>query len=118
VSSEEEDVFGAIFTDARATQDTKPDPRARKEEQELVAARNGVRKEIHSLVLWALRLGGFLLAALITIRFWHLGAPESLRWLSDTDTQSIDKMLFSSAFGGLVLNYLRSVIEPGSNGPV
>lgn len=106
--------FSAIFDEAQATESTTPDSTARKEEEGINSARNGVRREIHSLVKWGLRLGAVLLAAVITVRFWHLGAPTDWRWLSDTDVQTIDKMLFSSAFGGMVLNYLRSAAEPSS----
>ena len=35
-----------------------------------------------------------------------------VRWLTDPEIQSMDKMLFSSAFGGLVLGYLKELMAP------
>ncbi|SDR06698.1 hypothetical protein SAMN05216569_2910 [Pseudoxanthomonas sp. CF125] len=46
----------------------------------------------------------------MVVRFWHLAAPDTWRWLSDSEVQSMDKMLFSSAFGGFVFSYLRDAV--------
>jgi len=71
---------------------------------------SAMRSEIHRLVIWALRFGAGILGILLVVRFWHLAAPVAWRWLSDTEVQSMDKMLFSSAFGGFVFSYLRDSV--------
>lgn len=70
-----------------------------------------VRSEMQRLVVGALRLGAYILAALLVVRFWHLVGPSWARWLSEGDLQAMDKMLFSSAFGGFVLSYLKDTIS-------
>lgn len=77
-----------------------------------------LRDEIHRLVIYALRFGAVLLGAMISVRFWHLGAPDCLRWLSETEVQSMDKMLFSSAFGGFVFGYIRDALLKGRSFPM
>lgn len=83
-----------------------------KEEKVLEDGRRAVQKEIHSIVIWALRVGAFLLAAMVVVRMWHMACPASMRWLTETDLQGMDKMLFSSAFGGVILSYLRQIMRP------
>lgn len=85
---------------------------ARKEETALEDGSAKVRNEVHSIAVRALRFGAGLLAAIVLVRVWHLGSPACWRWLADGDLQSIDKMLFSSAFGGLVLGYLKEIMRP------
>ncbi|WP_296249933.1 hypothetical protein [Pseudomonas sp. UBA4194] len=90
---------------------------AEKEEKALAAGRTAVQGELHVIARHALRYGAFLIAVMVTIRFWHVAGPYSffgweVRWLSDVDLQSMDKMLFSSAFGGLVLGYLKEIMAP------
>ena len=70
-----------------------------------------VRSEMQRLVVRGLRLGAYILAALLVVRFWHLIGPSWGRWLSEGDLQAMDKMLFSSAFGGFVLSYLKDTIS-------
>ncbi len=90
---------------------------AEKEKDALEDGVQRVRKEVHSVAVTAVRFGALLLAAIVLIRVWHLAGPPQLfgcqlRWLTDTELQSIDKMLFSSAFGGLVLGYLKEIMGP------
>jgi hypothetical protein len=90
---------------------------AEKEKDALEDGAHLVRKEVHSIAVTALRFGAWLLASIILIRVWHLAGPSEiagahLRWLTETELQSIDKMLFSSAFGGLVLGYLKEIMAP------
>jgi len=90
---------------------------AAKEEEVLSEGKSAVQKELHSIAKKALRYGAFLIAALVTVRFWHVAGPHSflgycVRWLSESELQSMDKMLFSSAFGGLILGYLKEIMQP------
>lgn len=85
----------------------KPDQNSLEEEQ---AFEREVRSEIKRLVIYALRLGAVVLGVMLVVRFWHLAAPSSWRWLSDPEVQSMDKMLFSSAFGGFVFSYLKDSV--------
>lgn len=94
--------------------------RAHKEEHALEDPTAKVKKEVHTLTIRALRFGAMLLAALVVVRFWHLAGPpavlgQTLRWLSEDELQSMDNMLFSSAFGGLILAYLRETLRPANS---
>ncbi len=85
---------------------------ASKEEDVLADGQRAVQKAIHSIVIWLLRFGAALLGCLVLVRFVHLAAPEAWRWLGPEDLQGIDKMLFSSAFGGVILGYLKDIMKP------
>lgn len=104
----EVDIFGAIDESTPAV--VTPDAKSIKEERDFEKA---VRSEIQRLVIYALRLGAIILGGLLLVRFWHLGSPTGWRWLTDMEVQSIDKMLFSSAFGGFVFSYLKDSIFKG-----
>ncbi|WP_301585630.1 hypothetical protein [Halomonas alkaliantarctica] len=78
-----------------------------------------VRRHAHQITSWALWFAAILIACIISVRFWHLIGPEqikgvSLRWLNAEDLQGIDKMLFSSAFGGAALAYIKHVMIEGA----
>ncbi len=111
------DPFAAIGSAAPIEPTPESLKLAEKEKNVLEDPKEKVQKEVHSLAIFALRFGAILFAALILIRFWHLAGPHSMfghcvRWLTDSEIQSMDKMLFSSAFGGLVLGYLKETMAP------
>lgn len=83
-----------------------------REENVLEDGIRAVQKEIHAIVVWALRGGALALGLLVLVRLWHMGAPLCWRWLEPYNLQEIDKMLFSSAFGGVVLSYLKEIMRP------
>lgn len=85
---------------------------AEKEEDILEDGKKAVQKEVHKIVVWALRGGAIALGLLVLIRLWHMGSPLGWRWLSPENVQEIDKMLFSSAFGGVILSYLKQIMKP------
>lgn len=97
--------FDAI--DAAAHQPLPVDELGKREQRKFESE---MRSEIHRLVIYSLRFGALILGSLMVVRFWHLAAPDTLRWLSDSEVQSMDKMLFSSAFGGFVFSYLRDAV--------
>ncbi|MFY1666552.1 hypothetical protein [Pseudomonas sp. Pseu.R1] len=91
--------------------------KAYEEEKALEDPTAKVRKEVHALTIHALRFGAALLAALVIVRFWHMAGPPELlgqptRWLTESELQSMDNKLFSSAFGGLILGCLRETLKP------
>lgn len=89
------------------------DCNAQNEEKSLFEVqRENLQKETHRIIVWALRVGALVIGILIIIRFWHLAGPHAYRWLDDVEIQNMDKMLFSSAFGGLVLGYLKEILLP------
>jgi cobalamin biosynthesis protein CobD/CbiB len=49
------------------------------------------------------------LVAIVAIccRLVHLILPDHIQWLTEMQVQSIDKLFFSSAIGGFVVNYLK-----------
>jgi hypothetical protein len=78
-----------------------------------------VRRTAHQITSFALWFAASLIAIIISVRFWHLIGPEQfqgmpLQWLSAEDLQGIDKMLFSSAFGGAALAYIKHVMIEGA----
>lgn len=107
-----------------ATAVAQPDRRAEKEDQFLGDPRKAAHNEVYRLTIRALRFGAWMLAAVVMIRIWHLAGPYALpwdpdfklRWLTDEDIQSMDKMLFSSALGGLVLGHLKEITRPLDKG--
>lgn len=114
---QQDDPFAAIGSAAPLEATPQDLKKAEKEKSVLEDPKEKVQKEVHSLAIFALRFGAALFALLIMVRFWHLAGPSSIfgvcvRWLTDTDLQSMDKMLFSSAFGGLVLGYLKEIMSP------
>lgn len=106
------DAFAAIEAEAAKPIAAQDDRLARKEQEALENGRTQVQTEVHRLVRYSLRFGAVLIGAVICVRFWHLGSPEAWRWLTEKDVQGIDKMLFSSAFGGVVITYLKDVLSP------
>ncbi|MHC9012608.1 hypothetical protein ACYX79_13405 [Stenotrophomonas rhizophila] len=98
--------FRAI--DLATAKPVAPDAVSFKEEDQFKKA---IRSEMQRLVVRALRLGAIILGTLLVVRFWHLAAPSGLRWLTDVELQAMDKMLFSSAFGGFVLTYLKDAMS-------
>ncbi|KTC53798.1 hypothetical protein AO269_08385 [Pseudomonas putida] len=111
------DPFAAIGSAANSPSSSASLEQAKEEQKVLEDPKEKVQKEVHSLAIWALRFGALLFAVLVVVRFWHLAGPHTLlghcvRWLNDSELQSMDKMLFSSAFGGLVLGYLKEVMAP------
>lgn len=112
-----DDPFAAIGSVAPLETSPEALKLAQKEAKVLEDPKERVQKEVHSLAIMALRFGAFLFATLIMVRFWHLAGPATIlgtvtRWLTESDLQSMDKMLFSSAFGGLVLGYLKEIMAP------
>jgi len=98
-----------------------PDRQAKKEQASLEDHREEARKEVYRLTVRALRFAAALLAILVAVRLWHLAGPYTVfglevRWLTDEDIQSMDKMLFSSALGGLVLGHLKEIMRPLDKG--
>lgn len=111
IGAERRQDFTAIDQATVNPQGVEPDGLAREEEAHF---NKELRVEVHRVVKWSLRVGAFALGLLVLVRFWHLGAPETWRWLSEYDLQGMDKILFSSAFGGFVLTYLRdSIMQNG-----
>ncbi|SMD13866.1 hypothetical protein [Pseudomonas sp. URIL14HWK12:I5] len=114
---QQDDPFAAIGSAAPLETSSQDLKKAQKEESVLEDPKQKVQKEVHSLAIYAIRFGAILFAVLILVRFWHLAGPGSIfglstRWLSDTELQSMDKMLFSSAFGGLILGYMKDLMGP------
>lgn len=114
---QQDDPFSAIGSAEPLAPTSESFKLAEKEQKTLEDPKAKVQKEVHSLAIFALRFGATLFAALIVIRFWHLAGPHSMfgycvRWLTEPEIQSMDKMLFSSAFGGLVLGYLKEIMAP------
>lgn len=104
--------FGAIDKATPSPSEVVPDRTSLKEERDF---QKEVHVEVHRIVIYGLRFGAVILAILLVVRFWHLAAPVGGRWLTDSEIQSMDKMLFSSAFGGFVFAYLRDALLNGSS---
>lgn len=104
--------FEAIRNSANEDANLAGDSLAKDEEDKLAKEhRKAIKIELHKVVVMAIRLGAIMIFILLVIRLWHIAAPSDWRWLSEVDIQGIDKMLFSSAFGGFVLSYLKEVIS-------
>jgi hypothetical protein len=82
------------------------------EQKTIEGLRNNFRVEVHRGARIVLRIGVLCLGAIVLVRIWHMIGPAYYRWLDEPDISSIDKMLFSSAFGGAALNYLKEMMLP------
>ncbi len=85
--------------------------RRSKKEETVLVSKEHVQSELHSLVIIFLKIGAGILLVLVAVRVLHLVIPPCYRWLPVDDLNAIDKMLFSGAFGGLVLSYLKELIS-------
>jgi len=88
--------------------------RAKREAKQLMGPEH-VRATIHEIAVWALRVGAAILMLVMLVRVWHLIGPTyawgiKWRWLPPEELQAIDKMLFSSAFGGIVIKYIGDIL--------
>jgi hypothetical protein len=52
---------------------------------------------------------GIIAISAIVCRLVHLVLPPQIRWLTDSDIQGIDKLFFSGAVGGLLVNQLKKI---------
>lgn len=99
-----------------------PEPRlldsstSQQEQNSLEGRKKNIQLDFLSIFKWFLRVGALMLIALIAVRFAHLVIPHTWRWLCPDDINKIDSMLFSSAFGGAILAYLRDFVFDKQNG--
>jgi len=72
--------------------------------------REGLKKEVHQAVIYAVRLASFCLLLLFFIRMWHLAMPDKCLWLDNARLQKIDTVLFSGFVGAFVSRYLQTAL--------
>ena len=59
------------------------------------------RMHIHLIVVTGMYVLGLIMIALALVRAFHFVAPEQWRWLSETDSHGIERILFS----GIILSF-------------
>lgn len=106
-----------MFDDIKAPEpellDTK---KSQKEQDTLEGGKKSIQLDFLTIFKWFLRAGALMLLILFIVRFAHLVLPHTWRWLCPDDINKIDSMLFSSAFGGAILAYLRDFVFARENG--
>ena len=74
-----------------------------------------LKQVFHRLVIWGLRILGFVGILILLVRAWDLVAPASCIWMTDQQIQSLDKVLVSGAVGGMMGRYFNQILP--SNTP-
>ena len=60
------------------------------------------------IVIWELFI---IVAALFVIRIYHMAVTSGWKWLNESQLNSIDKFLYSGAFGGLLGKYSNKILN-------
>lgn len=60
------------------------------------------------IIIWGLFI---IVAALFVIRIYHMAVPSGWKWLNESQLNSIDKFLYSGAFGGLLGKYSNKILN-------
>jgi hypothetical protein len=63
------------------------------------------RKHIHFIVMLGIYVVGFIMLSLILIRAWHFAAPDNWKWLTETQTHNIERVIFSGIIFSLAGKY-------------
>ena len=65
----------------------------------------------HKLLKIVIRGLFIIVAALFVIRIYHMAVPSGWKWLNESQLNSIDKFLYSGAFGGLLGKYSNKILN-------
>lgn len=66
---------------------------------------------IHYITKTALIVIFTVLVTVFLIRIGHFIIPENLRWLSETQLQTLDKFFFSGALGGIMTKHISKLFS-------
>jgi len=80
-----------------------------KEQKELFELQN--TKVKHRLVTLSIYVLWLFVVSIFIVRILHLLFPTNLHWLSETQIQSLDKLLFSSSIGGILGKFGGTIFE-------
>jgi hypothetical protein len=69
-----------------------------------------LKQVFHELFIFGLRVLGICGILILMARAWDMVAPSSCIWMTDTQIQSLDKVLVSGAFGGLIGRYFNQIL--------
>ena len=67
-------------------------------------------EEFHRIFLRGLKYASYIIFVIFSVRVLHVIGPSWLTWLSESQINTIDHMLFSGTLGGLISHYLGSRI--------
>ncbi|MBC6400582.1 MAG: hypothetical protein GDA51_10140 [Ekhidna sp.] len=81
----------------------------RKEQKELFEIQDNKVK--HNLATWSIYILWFFVVAMFIVRILHLLFPTNSHWLSETQIQSLDKLLFSGSIGGILGEFGGTIFE-------
>ena len=85
---------------------------AAKEEKELFDIKNDtqVKKHKNNVLIISIYLMFVIATVAVLIRAFHLFAPENIKWLNETDLNTIDQLIFSGVIGGVLTKYSSKVL--------
>jgi hypothetical protein len=70
--------------------------------------------ELRTVLYWGVRMlvviGALLVASLIVIWGWHIGAPAKWRWLTVEDLHALQTVIFSGAVSALITSVASKAI--------
>ena len=101
---------GSDIKDIKDDVSTEPEPLAAKEDRERFREEQ-IKDLTHKLLkcaIWGLFM---IVTALFVIRVYHMGVGSGGKWLNESQLNSIDKFLYSGAFGGLLGKYSNKILN-------
>ena len=87
-----------------------PLDRGATEEQQVFENRLHLRAVFHDLFVTGLYIAWTVALVVLVIRAYDLIAPQTWIWMDEKQIQSLDKILFSGAIGGIMGKYINQVL--------
>ena len=93
----------------RRVKENKNYPDKIKEQKEIFELQRVKQKKW--LIKWSIYALWLGVIAMFVIRILHLLLPKDLTWLSETQINSLDKLLFSGTVGGILGKFGDAIFE-------
>lgn len=104
----------ALGVDADKGKGITKDVRAEDEAKLYHETRMELKSVFHGLFIKGLKFAWFIAMVVLAVRAYDLIAPLKCIWMDDQQIQSLDKILFSGAVGGVMGKYLNQVLPNDS----
>jgi hypothetical protein len=104
----------ALGVDADKGKAMAQDGRAEDEARLYHETKMELKSVFHGLFIKGLKFAWFIAMIVLAVRAYDLIAPLKYIWMDDEQIQSLDKILFSGAVGGVMGKYLNQVLPNDS----
>lgn len=85
--------------------------RSAREELNKFYRHEDLKKHLHKLIKIGIYTAFLAFVIVFVVRLTHLIIPICYHWLSEEQIQSIDKIFFSGALGGVIGGYLKNKFD-------